>query len=43
MKSEIVELIKSLSMGFISETGSWVMFGEKKIPQEPVDEYKNKR
>lgn len=39
MKNEIVELIKNMSDSLISETGSWIMFGEKTVPEEMVDEY----
>ncbi len=42
MKNEIVEMIKNLSTNLVSETGSWVMFGEKTVPKEIVDEYNDK-
>ena len=43
MKKEIVEKIKNASTNIVIGTGSWVMFGEKKVPKEIIEEYQKKK
>lgn len=42
MKKEIAKKLERITMNLVSKTGSWVIFGEKKVPKELIEEYKNK-
>ena len=43
MRDKIIKKLEKTSMNIVIETGSWYMFGEKKVPKEMIREYMDKK
>lgn len=43
MKKTIVDVMKKLSVNYVSKSASLALFGEKKVPKELMEEYIKQR